>query len=228
MWREFRKGNMNESIAEIDEGDLVDRLRQGPFGCTDLVRLPGIPGDVVPLTRVCLSGLGIEGDVDVLLYSPAQPRIATAIEVKKIKIGARAFRNGSPNKLGQLSEAVRQANKLANAGFSQVYLYVFVVVDSRKYSTEKDEGEAGSKLKSVVRESIRREQTRLQKEIGVYQYDLVQWEDEHPLLIGGRAATLHRLAAQTPQRQNVTDWVKQQFARSPQPLASLYHEAFRR
>jgi hypothetical protein len=69
-------------------------------------------------------------DVDLLLVEPNAPEAAVAIEIKRIRVHARTFAGGIPNKLQEYEKAVQQANRLARVGFAQVYLYVFVVVDS--------------------------------------------------------------------------------------------------
>jgi hypothetical protein len=128
---------IHPSVADIVEHDLVDLILDGPdsYWRSNIFRLKGISDDSVAVRRVPLRDApgANEGDIDILLCSPNEPWLATAIEVKRIKVGPRAFLTGEPNKLHELETAVFQAEKLVSIGFSQVYLYVLVAVDSREH-----------------------------------------------------------------------------------------------
>ena len=125
-----------QSIADINEALLVEMLlASSPVQRDRIIGLHGIANDVqdfqaVPLTDV--PGDITRGDIDILLCSPERPEQATAIQVKRVKVGPEAMRTGKPNKLPDLKKGVEQANRLAEIGFSQVYLYIFIVVDSRE------------------------------------------------------------------------------------------------
>ena len=113
---------------------LSDPLRR-----SDMFEIYGMPREAswktcVPLTTAPQS---FQSDVDVLLCDTANPGEAVAYEVKRIKFGMRALREGGkPNKLRELSKAVEQANRLAKVGFWKVFLYIIVVVDSRVRAPE--------------------------------------------------------------------------------------------
>ncbi len=72
-----------------------------------------------------------KGDVDILLYNRDRPQHSVAIEVKRVKFSSEAIVTLRPNKVHELAKGVEQANRLARIGFSQVYFYPFIVVDSR-------------------------------------------------------------------------------------------------
>jgi hypothetical protein len=120
---------IHPSIASIPEGSLVQHLLSDRHWRSRSLGIRGIPDNSLAFQRVLLSGApgGFEGDVDILLCAKNLPNVATAIEVKRVKVGASAFRSGRPNKLHEFEEGVRQANLLARVGFSQVYLFVLVV-----------------------------------------------------------------------------------------------------
>jgi len=119
-------------LAEIPEGVLVEKLINNSHWRGRIVGLHGIPSDVIPHIAVPLWGVPgrWEGDIDILLVPPGRPECTTAVEVKRIKVSDTAFASGQPNKLNEFEKGIRQANTLADIGFSQVYYFVFVVVDS--------------------------------------------------------------------------------------------------
>jgi len=179
------------SIADIPEHSLVERLMEEPHWRCRLLEIYGIPTPSIPFQRVHLSGLTgkSQGDVDILLSVPGRPDMATAIEVKRIKVSAKGLRNQRPNKLSKLKKSVRQANQLAGIGFSQVYLYVFVVVDSR----EKNAGRyAFEGLPVGLRSSIERDisPSGLDNRVGLMYHEFVQ--HIHPDRFG-RDVCGHRL-----------------------------------
>lgn len=78
--------------------------------------------------------MGVKGDVDILLARLDRPDRSIAIEVKRIKVGRRAFETGKINRATAIQEGVEQANRLARVGFHHVYLYAIVLVDSREHN----------------------------------------------------------------------------------------------
>jgi hypothetical protein len=159
---------------------------------------------------VPLSGLPDKprGDVDILLVVPGRPDLATAIQVKRIKVGAAALRTRRPNKLHELKKGVRQANVLARIGFSQVYLYVFVVVDSREQNAGRISYDGpSSELRSLIRQVI--SPRGLDQRVGLIHFEFVQPMDDEPLGSGTYGADLVRLAESMAQPPEVTTWVAQ-------------------
>jgi hypothetical protein len=120
----------HRSIAEIDEGELIGLLLLDQYRRLDILRLYGIPDDVHAFQQVDLKNVpgDFKGDIDLLLCAPSRPDAATAIQVKRVKVGAKALLSGKVNKLKKCREGVWQANDLARIGFAQVYLFVFVVI----------------------------------------------------------------------------------------------------
>jgi hypothetical protein len=150
------------------------------------------------------------GDIDVLLCPRSQPELATAISVKRIKFGVNAFRNGRPNKLGELKKATMQANRLADVGFHLVYSFVFVAIDTR----EKNVGEVGQKitfvglsneLKQFVHNAVTVQ--GLNPRIGLYRTEYVQSMDDEPLSTGSFYGFLARNAEPVHQADSLTEWV---------------------
>ncbi len=198
------------SIADIPESSLVEQLMANPYWRFSLLRVHGIPDGSIPYRNRLLGKLTgrSQGDVDILLSAPGQPELATAVEVKRIKVGAAALRNQTPNKLKGFKEGVDQANELARIGFSLVYLYVFVVVDSREKNAGRVSYEGLSmELKSLVERVI--SPSSLDKRVGLMRQDFVQSMDEAPLGAGSYDSYLVRLAESSKQPPEVTAWVAQ-------------------
>lgn len=201
------------SIADIPEDALVQYLLSDPYWRLNILGVRGIPQDVLDLQRVPLDNIlgDFEGDVDILLCAQSQPDSATAIEVKRIKVGAEALRSEQPNKLHEYTRGVRQANRLARVGFSQVYLYVFVVVDSR----EQNAGHisyAGppSQLRRKIEDTL--SVSDLDPRIGLLHYEFVQPMDNAPFEVGTASGHLLRLAQPVAQPAALTAWVAQRIA----------------
>lgn len=200
-----------ESIADIEEGKLVCKLVTDHSWRDAILGIHGMPSapriiQQVPLTTAPGSP---EGDIDILLVPPHWPSEATAIQVKRIKFSEAAFREGGqPNKLGDFQKGVDQANLLADLGFHQVYIFVFVVVDSRT----KNQGQISyeglsSKQRSLVESTI---STRdLHPDVGLVVYTLVQPMDHPPLTTGTSAGSLKRLATPRQQPRELTHWLTQ-------------------
>lgn len=198
----------NESIADIQEADLVDRLLGDDHWRSRLLGIRGIPSTSQPIPRVPLTGLPkeVKGDVDILLVPPDCPREAIAIEVKRIKVGLQAIRSGRPNKMQEFEKGVRQANLLAGVGFSQVYLWVLVVVDTReqnagRYAYDGLCPNLSSKISQLIRPM------GLHPRIGLIHYKFVQSMDDVPLGLGTYVGQLVRPAQRIDQPAEVTAWV---------------------
>ena len=200
----------HRSIADIPEAALVKRLITDPYWRWRLLQIYGIPADSIPFPSVPLRGLTgqSQGDVDILLSVPGRPDLATAIEVKIIKVGAAALRNQTPNKLRGFKEGVRQSNRLARIGFSQVYLYVFVVVDSREKNAGRITYEGlPPELRRLIERAI--SPSGLDTRVGLMYHELVQPMDNEPLGTGTYSGHLVRLAELAAQPAELTAWVAQ-------------------
>jgi hypothetical protein len=199
------------SISDIPESELVELLLADADWRPRIIGLSAIPANV----RYCLSVNlatapgACRGDVDILLAAPNHPELATAIQVKRVKYGAKAVRAGQPNKLGDLELGVRQTNLLATIGFSQVYFYVLVVVDTRQQNLTKTTSYDGIShdLKMRLENNISRATRGLDARVGLYQADCVQPMDNAPLGVGTFVGILMRLAQPTTQSIELTRWV---------------------
>ena len=210
----------HRSIADIPEGELVEELLGSQYWRNRLLGIRGIYTDSISCSMVSLTGLPGQpkGDIDILLCPPDRPHHATAVQVKRIKVGAAALRNNKPNKLAGFLKGVKQANRLAELGFHQAYLYCFVVVDSREQNAGRD---AFDGLREPLRNSIERTISTkdLNERVGLMHYEFVQPTDGPPLEDGMSGAKLVRLAKPGKQPVEVTAWV----ASLMRPCAPSYH-----
>jgi len=201
----------HESLVDISEGDLLKLLLGDPT--RRFFDYEGFPRDPVFKDGVDLAGVpgGFVGDVDVLGCNLTQPDLAVAIQAKRIKFDAWDIERGSPKKLQELKKAYKQANRDAQIGFSLVYLYVFVVVDSR----EQNRGNTtyagiSTKLRALVDRAI--SLSELHDRVGLIQIELAQPMDYAPLLVGTFGSTIRRLARPVLQTPKLTEWVKQKMS----------------
>ena len=196
------------SLAEIPEPDLVRCLLADPYWRSFISGLYGMPASPLLLREVSLAGApgNVAGEVDILLCSADRPDFATAIEVKRVKLGAEAIRSGRPNKLQEVKKGIQQANKLAAVGFAQVYLYVLVVADTREQNFGKKSYEGPSiKLRSIVDGAI--SVLGLEPRVGLCKWDFVQPMDYEPLGLGTSGGHLIRLAQAVKQTPELTQWI---------------------
>jgi hypothetical protein len=204
---------VHPSIAEIPERELVGRLLADPYWSFRLFNIKGIPKDPVVRRDVDLTGApgDFKGDVDILLCDPARPDQAVAHQVKRIKFGARLVERGWPNTLQEYEEAVRQANLLARIGFSQVYLYVLMVVDAREHHLGKV-SYAGLTTKQRAMIHSRVSTVGLENRVGLFQLEFVQPMDYAPLATATYGGDFRRHAEPVAQPEELTEWVRQQIA----------------
>ena len=202
------------SIADISEGQLVKRLLEHPYWRSTLFGLAGFPSDPIIREQVDLAGVpgGFVGDVDVLLCDSARPDLAVAIQAKRIKFDAWDIERKSPKKLQELKKAYKQANRDAKVGFSQAYLYVFVVVDSREQNAGKKLSYEGlsNDHKALVRRAL--SLAGLDERVGLFQIELAQTMDFSPLDPGTFGGELHRKALPSIQTPELTEWVTQKIS----------------
>jgi len=210
-----------KSIANIPEAELIDLLIRDPQWHSRILEIHGIQSGSLVFQRVSLSGLpgGPRGDVDILLIVPGRPDLATAIEIKRIKVSASSLRTQQPNKLRELKRGVQQVNMLAKIGFSQVYFFVFVVVDSREQNAGRIsfDGLPAEMRRSIVQVIL---PSGLEPRVGLIHYEFVQSMDDEPLKTGAFSGDLIRLAEPITQPSEVTAWVHQRIASGERTILS--------
>ena len=202
-----------ESLADVQEGDLVGRILDETHWRERFLNIRGIPSSPVCIAEVLTSDLGLTGDIDLLVLAQGQPECATAIQVKRIKVSDSTFETGKPNKLAALPELYRQTNALVRLGFWQVFSYVVVVVDSRLQNVGSNiYNGLTHELKEHIQSAIRTD--GLHEKAGLIKAEFVQSMDDRPLGAGTFHAQLIRPAIQAEQPTRITDWVKRKVASS--------------
>ncbi len=200
------------SIADMKEDELVETLvRRG-----EVFDVFGMPRNGAYRTRVLLNDAPGEfrGDIDVLLCNPKRPEQAAAFEVKRIKFGLSAFRpdgDALPNKLRDVKKAIEQANRLEEVGFWKVFLYIIVVVDSRKRNAGAvTYAGLSAREKSMLEPYLRMD--KLAPRVGFSLLDFTQPMDAVPLMVGSHGMQIRRMATAQEQSDALTTWVSGVFA----------------
>jgi hypothetical protein len=104
-------------------------------------------------------------------------------------------------------KGVRQANRLEALGFAQVYLWVFVAIDTREQNSGRYTYEgANADLRSTIENAIFTAQ--LHPRVGLVRFEWVQPMDRAPFELGAYGGSLKRLAEPITQRSEITAWVK--------------------
>lgn len=199
----------HDSLAQIPEGALVARLLADQQWRERVIGISGIPSVIEHFLEVPLAGLpgDVEGDIDILLVPPGHPEESIAVQAKRIKVSDPAFLTGKPNKLHEIEKARKQAGVLARIGFSQVYCFVFVVVDSRVHNVGKYTYEGLTPyLKALIDAAI--SVHGLDERVGLVQFELVQPMDDRPLSSGTYRGQARRLSQCVVQPSELTAWVR--------------------
>jgi hypothetical protein len=217
---------LHRSIADIPEQELIRDILADPLRRSDMLRIDGIPNNCLICESVTHDDApgNKQGDIDILVCHPDRPHEATGIQVKRIKITESAFHTGMPNKLQAFEEGVRQANTLAQLGFWQIYLYVFVVVDSRENNgAQVSYAGASPELQNVISQTV---STRdLDQRVGLIKYEFVQPMDYPPLSVGTGSTRLCRKATTGAQSNELTEWVRQLMISHPALFKNAAAEA---
>lgn len=203
-----------ESLASIPEGDLVRRLLADHHWRERILRIQGIPDEVKYFPELKLDGLGAEGDIDILAVDPRMPNLATAVQVKRVRVSEKSFEiDGRPNKLNEITKLNRQASLLVELGFWQVFAFVFVVVDSRIRNTGQYSFEGlTSELRTKIERGLSIE--GLDARAGCIVYEFTQPMEDHPLGTGTFWGHIVRMPTCSPQSLAVTEWVASNVSRS--------------
>ena len=188
----------HESIADILEKELVKKVLRDPYYRDVLLNIKGLLSEGARILReVELREFrkDLKGDIDILVVPPDAPEESTAIQVKrfKAKVSPAEATTVHPNRLRKLfTKGVRQANDLAAIGFSQVYLWVFVVVDTRAQNGGRFSYDgADSRLQSRLRQAI--SPVNLDPQVGLMTFEWVQPMDRAPFELGTHGGHLEQL-----------------------------------
>jgi hypothetical protein len=206
---------IHDSLAEIPEDKLVDRIVTDTLWGRECFVLHGMPSGMV--SRQCVSitsALGRpKGDIDVLFCATDLPQQAVAYQIKRVKFGINQLRNGTPSKLEEFKKLARQSNLISRMGFWQVYADIIVVVDAREQNVEAQsmgnltfQG-LSSKLRSKLYSAVSSAIPLFDGRIGIRVMEFIQTIDSEPLTVGTHGRHVRRFCEPVPQSEELTKWV---------------------
>lgn len=218
---------LHESIADIPEKELIARVltdshyRHTLLSIKDLTFENAYIGREIELRRFRGE---LAGDVDILVVPREAPDESTAIQVKrfKAKVSIDDAHAGHPERMRALfAKGVEQANELARIGFSQVYLWIFIAVDTREqnrgrytydgadhrgYPDHPKGPSHRSPLDARIRNAI--SPAGLNLRVGLMTAEWVQPMDRAPFELGTYSGQLMRLAERACQPSELTAWLQ--------------------
>jgi len=216
---------VHDSLAEIPEDNLVNRIVTDMLWSREFFQLHGMPSGMVSRQRVSLETApgNPRGDIDVLSCAPNLPEKAVAFQIKRIKLGINQLRNGTPGKLEEFKKFGQQANLLARMGFWQVYAYAIVVVDAREQNAKEQRtgkltfnglsSEMRSKVESAVSSAIQFFESR----VGFGLMEFIQTMDSAPFTVGSHSLHIRRFTQPAAQPEALTEWVADIFFKPDVP-----------
>ncbi len=201
---------LHESIADIKETPFIARVLSDLHHRHTLFNLKGVQVEGAHLRQgveLCEFRKDLAGDIDILVLPAGQPEQATAIQVKRFKVGSKAVRTGKPNRMADFKEGVRQANDLTRLGFSQVYLWVFVLIDTReqnggRFTYDGPDAELHSRIEHAI------STLGLDPRVGLMSFEWVQPIDRPPLELGTFGGHLRQSAQPMTQPAELTHWLR--------------------
>jgi hypothetical protein len=212
----------HDSLAEIPEDKLVDRIVTDLLWGSEFFQFYGMPSRMVP--RQCVSLLSApgapRGDIDVLFIAPSLPEQAVAYQIKRVKCGINQLRNGRLGKLEEFKKLAQQANLLARMGFWQVYAYAIVVVDAREQNA--NEENAGKmtfeglspEMRSKVEFAVSSATQLFDARVGFGVMEFVQTMDSAPFTVGTHGLHVRRFSKPEEQDEELSKWVADIFSKA--------------
>jgi len=206
---------IHNSLAEIPEDKLVDRIVSDILWGREFFQFHGMPSGMVSRQCVSLNGAPAKpkGDIDVLFCAPDHPEQAVAYQIKRIKFGINQLRNGTPSKLEEFKKVAQQTNLVARMGFWQVYADVIVVADAREQNAEAQKtGKLtfqglSSELKSLVYAAVSSAIPLFDSRVGIGVTEFIQTMDSKPFTVGTHGLHIRRFCQPATQSEQLTKWV---------------------
>lgn len=215
---------LHDSIADIPEKDLVAKVLNDLHYRQILFNVKGMfteGAQILEQVELRHFRKDLTSEVDILVLPAGHPEQATAIQVKRFKAkvgldeaGFDEAITGHPKRFQELFEkGVQQANESKRVGFSQVYLWVFVAIDTRKRNSGRYTYDgADSLLRSRIQQAI--SPVGLDPRVGLMEFEWVQPMDRPPFELSTHGGHLERLAESSTQPAELTDWL----ATMPSPI----------
>lgn len=226
---------LHQSLLEFDELALVSEVLANQHERDRVLNVKDINArgaHVAEQVDFALFDPRFKGDVDVLVIPEEHPEHATAIQVKRLAVDidmgedghdkyyTRSLSDPLSTKHFDLSleelhrrfsklvtRGAEQANLTKRLGFAQVYLWTFVLIDSRKRNNGLYTYDgADANLSSVIRQV--RSTFPLDPNVGLLQFEWTQPIDRAPFQLGTSGGSLDRAATRTPQSEQLTERLK--------------------
>jgi hypothetical protein len=204
---------IHPTITEILEGEMVAKTLADPHYRNTLLNIKGLfADDALIRTEVGLHLFRkkLPGDVDILIVPNGQPDQSTAIQVKRFKLLVESddadFTPHLKHMKEVLDKGVQQANDNADLGFSQVYLWIFILIDTRKRNGGKFTYDGpDSRLNSIIRQAISLQYLR--PRVGLMTFEWCQPMDGDPFTLGTHGSHGERFAQSVQQPEALTRWL---------------------
>ena len=211
---------LHDSIAKVKEAEFIRKLLNHVYYSHAMFGLKDLPIDNAALPQIDRRHYGAElkGDFDILVVPRETPELTTAIQVKRlgVKVGGADQPKletiaGRAQRL--FDEGVTQTSWDERLGFWQVYLWMFILVDSREQNEGRYTYEGGS-VNVMSRATSPISPSRLPERVGLMTMEWVQPMDRPPLELGTSGGQLARLAQRRPQPPELTEWLRTLLSRS--------------
>lgn len=212
-WGTMLHDPLHMSITEVPEHDLVAMLLRDVYYRNTYLNIHGLRADDaviwkdIPLRKFRKS---VPGDVDILIVPNGAAEQSTAIQVKRYKLKIESDDADYSRQIGWMADlfsgGVRQANENAELGFSQVYLWIAVLIDSRVRNAGRYTYDgADSRLRSAIENTI--STARLAPCVGLIRNNFVQGMDRAPFELLATGLSIKRKATIADQPQELTRWL---------------------
>lgn len=205
---------LHRSITDLKESELISRVLNDPHYRTTVFHIRGLQthdAQILEHVDLRLFGSALAGDVDILVIPQDHPEESTAIQVKRFQARVRINGHGDDEIAGGsldrfrklMSKGIDQTNLITRVGFAQVYLWIFVAIDTRERNSGWNIYDGPDAfLRSSITSAL--SQSGLGPTIGLMEFQWVQPMDRPPFELVTHGGSLWKLAAPTRQPAEVT------------------------
>jgi hypothetical protein len=209
---------LHKSIATIPEKELIGHVLNDVHYRDTLFNIKGMntrSARVLEQIELRHFRSDLNGELDIVVVPANQPELSTAIQVKRFKAvvsrdeqGFDDAQVGHPMRFKELmAKGVQQANETKSVGFAQVYLWIFIAIDTRARNNGWDTYEGpDSLLRSRIQQAI--SPVGLDPAVGLMEFEWVQPMDRPPFELSTHGGHLQKLAATTEQPAELTEWLR--------------------
>jgi len=207
------------SISDVYEDEAIDHVLNDALDRDLILNIKGIDSAGATLRNVPLrkSRGQSTGDVDILVIPPGAAEQSTAIQVKRfpVKVDEKGrLADRRETRFEELfNRGAEQANYVARLGFFQVYLWVFVLIDTRAANDGRyTYNGASSALHARIDYAI--SLRLLDPRVGLMKFEWVQPMDRPPFDLSAGGGHLVHLATSATQPAELTHWIRTKAASS--------------